>query len=170
MQELLYKFDTVTQELCRLLQPLDEAELNRAPFKDSWTAGQVGDHLYRSYEVSAILNGNVEPTQRPADQKLREVENLFLDFTVKMESPREILPSKSPIDKDSLLSSLQRRIAEQRDVILHKDLSMTCLDYAIPGYGPFTRWEWIGFNIVHTQRHLHQLGNVIGALKNQSSQ
>jgi hypothetical protein len=165
-QELLYKFDTVTQELDQLLSSLNEGQLNRIPFKNSWTAGQVGDHLARSYAVIAVLNGNVAPTQRPPDQKLAEVEKLFLNFDIKMESPTEILPSRSPIEKDSLLASLKKRIAEQREVILHKDLSKTCLDFAIPEYGPFTRWEWIGFSTVHTQRHLHQLKNIIQALEN----
>lgn len=165
-QELLYKFDTVTQELDRLLSSLDEEQLNRIPFKNSWTAGQVGDHLSRSYAVIGVLNGNVATTQRPPDQKLDEVEKLFLNFDIKMESPREILPSESPLKKDPLLASLQKRIAEQRDVILHKDLSKTCLDFAIPEYGPFTRWEWIGFSTVHTQRHVHQLKNIIRALGN----
>lgn len=64
-------------------------------------------------------------------------------------------------------TSLDLKLAQQRDVIIGKDLSKTCTDFAIPGYGNFTRMEWIGFNTVHTQRHVHPLKSIISNLKNQ---
>ncbi|MGO3653762.1 MAG: hypothetical protein ACTJFN_05275, partial [Sphingobacterium sp.] len=41
------------------------------------------------------------------------------------------------------------------------DLSLTCIDFSIPEYGEFTRFEWIWFNIYHTQRHMLQLESMI---------
>lgn len=159
--EVLNKFDKTTGELLKLLSSLTEEQLNIPPFENSWTAGQIGDHLYRSYSVMQILTGNVEDTDRAPDEKLPEIEKLFLDFSIKMDSPKEILPSTKPINKDILIDGLKERIASQRNIILTKDLSKICRDFEIPEYGPFTRLEWIGFNTVHTQRHIHQLKDII---------
>ncbi len=163
--EVLNNFDVTTQEVLELLSPLSDIELNSIPFKNSWTAGQLGDHLYKSYNVIVILCGAVEETERPPDQKLEEVRKQFLDFSIKMESPKEVLPTEEPIDKQELLDKLKRRIDQQRTVIINQELSKTCLDFCIPEYGPFTRLEWIGFNIVHTQRHIHQLKNILANLR-----
>ena len=54
-----------------------------------------------------------------------------------------------------MLHNLKKRIDQQREIIINEDLSKTCLDFAISGYEPLTRLEWIGFNIVYTQRHVH---------------
>ena len=160
-EEILNRFDKTTGELIGLLTPLSQEQLNTVPFADSWTAGQVGDHLIRSYDAIGVLNGNAKATDRAPDEKLGEVNKLFLDFSIKMQSPKEILPTNDNLNKGDLLTSLKNRITPLREVIINKDLTEICLDYAIPGFGEFTRMEWIGFIIVHTQRHIHQLKNII---------
>lgn len=164
--KILNEFTDTTDELLQLLSSLTEEQLNVTPSEGGWTAGQLGDHLYRSYSVMEILNGNVESTDRKPDQKLTEIEKLFLDFSIQMDSPKEILPSNKHIEKSPLLDRLQERIELQKGIIRTKDLTKVCLDFEIPEYGPFTRLEWIGFNTVHTQRHIHQLKNIIQRLKN----
>lgn len=164
-EHILKDFDDVMHQLIAELSSLNEKELNTLPDGNSWTPGQLGDHLYRSYQVADILNGTVETTERDPEQKLAEVEKTFLDFSMKMESPEEILPAIGKIEKDRLIRGLKERIEQQREVILKKDLTKTCLDLAIPEYGYFTRLEWLGFNIVHTKRHLRQLRNIISRLK-----
>lgn len=164
--QIITKFDKTTDELLKLLSSLTEEQLNIPPFENSWTAGQIGDHLYRSYSVMEILTGNVENTNRAPDEKLPEIQKLFLDFSIKMDSPKEILPTTKSINKVDLIEGLKKRISSQKEIILSEDLSKLCLDFEIPEYGPFTRLEWIGFNTVHTQRHVHQLKNVIQEIEN----
>jgi len=162
--ELLNRFDAATEKLTQQLSSLNERQLNTVPFTGSWTAGQLGNHLYKSYNIKNVLNGNVEDTDRDPVAKLPEIEKAFKDFTIKMNSPEMVLPTTKYIEKERLLSSLQERIEEQREAIQTMDLSKTCLDAEIPGSGPFTRQEWLGFNTIHTERHNHQLKNIINAL------
>ena len=163
--ELLDQFDITMQKLLQLLSLLSDEQLNTVPFEDSWTAGQVGDHLYKSYDVIGILRGNTEPTERPAGQKLDGIRKMLLDFTTKLDAPPETLPTHDPIHTQALLAALPERIAQQREVLLHDDLSPVCLDFAIPGAGHFTRLEWLGYNTLHTQRHIYQLKNSISTIK-----
>lgn len=162
--ELLNRFDSATGKLMQQLSSLNEEQLNAVPFEGSWTAGQLGNHLYKSYNVMDVLNGNVEETDRDPVAKLAEIEKTFKDFTIKMKSPEMVLPTTEHIEKERLLSSLKERIEPQREAIKTMDLTKTCLDAEIPGGGPFTRQEWLGFNTIHTERHNVQLGNIIESL------
>lgn len=162
--DVLKRFDIATDKLIEQLASLSEEQLNTVPFEGSWTAGQLGNHLYKSYNIMDILNGNVEETDRDPAAKLAEIEKTFKDFSIKMNSPEMVLPTTKHIEKERLLSSLKERIEQQRETIENLDLSKTCLDAEIPGGGPFTRQEWLGFNTIHTERHNHQLKNIIESL------
>lgn len=163
-QELYIQFKNATQELLDIISSLTEEELNTFSEKGGWTVAQIGEHLLKSYAVVETLNGTVVPTERPIDQKVEEMRTLFLNFDIKMNSPEAIIPSKGFIVEARLLKGLERRIEELNEVIQNKDLSMTCTDFEIPEYGPFTRLEWIHFNLYHTQRHVHQMKRIIGKI------
>lgn len=147
-------------ELISQLENFPALEFNEVPFPGSWTAGQVGEHLLRSYGVIKTLYGNVIPAKRQVNQKIQIIKDLFLDYTIKMESPEAILPSTENINKESLLTALESKISRFNGLIYTEDLSLICTDYSIPEYGSFTRLEWIYFTIYHTRRHLHQIGQI----------
>lgn len=159
--ELLQEFDEVANHLLQLLSSMDEEQLNQVPQAGSWSAAQVGDHLYKSYDILQILHGRVEECNRPPDQKLAPIKKEFEDFSIKMDSPEEVLPSGGHHGKAALLAGLKYRLDQQREAILTTDLSKLCLDFAIPENGPFTRLEWLGFTVIHTRRHFRQLENII---------
>ncbi len=164
-EALLTAFTETTDELMHLLQPLSEEQLNTVPFEASWTAGQLGDHLFKSYGIAAVLNGKTEATTRPVEEKIVPVKNVFLNFEIKMKSPDFIVPSTGHFDKTILVSGLEKRINGIKDFINKKeDLSPTCLDFQLPNAGTLTRTEWIQFMTVHTVRHVHQLKRIVAAL------
>lgn len=160
IQNTLNEFHQTTLSLLKLLISLSEEQLN-AQSKGGWSAGQIGEHLLKSYASIETLNGKAITTNRPINQKLEPIKTLFLDTSIKMDSPKAILPSRERIVKKELINGLEDRIEQMKEVIHHKDLSLTCIDFSIPEYGEFTRFEWIWFNIYHTQRHIYQLENII---------
>lgn len=162
--DVLKQWKETSSELIQLLRSVNQEQFNKTPFQGSWSAGQLGEHILKSYGAIEVLNGNTEKVDRPADEKVAGVKSLFLDFSIKMKSPEEILPSENPLNKESIINGLQEKIEAFNLVVENKDLTETCTDYAIPEYGPFTRLEWINFNIVHTQRHIHQLKRIISYL------
>lgn len=157
---VLEEYENVTSKLLELISSFTEEELNTKPVIQGWTIAQIGQHLNLSYEVSAILEGNVEEVNRNPCQKLPEIQRLFLNFDIKMDSPKEILPPEGIIKKEQLLTDLKKKINWVTNFSKHADVSKLCLDFEIPEYGTFTRLEWIGFNTVHTQRHIHQIKQI----------
>jgi hypothetical protein len=152
----------------RLLQTLSaqgEILLNKTSSLESWGMAQVGEHLLKSFDLDGILNGATEKPTRDFDEKVATFRAVFENDEIKMSSPEAILPKEGKINKEILLESLQQKINEIKKVIETKDLSELCLNYAIPEYGPFTRWEWITFAIVHTDRHVRQMKRIFEKVK-----
>ncbi|MGH2623325.1 MAG: DinB family protein [Sphingobacterium sp.] len=157
-EHTLIEFNKTTADLLAILNSLTEEQLNYTPTQD-WTIGQFGVHLLKSYAFIGILNGTTKPTTRPFDQKLPPIEKIFSDQTIKMESPEAIKPSQENTNKTKLINSLNKRIEQIRLAIQTLDLSETCIDFSIPQYGEFTRYEGVWFNIYHTRRHVWQIKN-----------
>lgn len=158
------KFNSTMQELLGLLNTVTQDKINQIPFEGSWTVGQVGDHLLKSYGLFETLRGNVEPTTRPVNEKFPIIENVFLNFETKLKSPDFILPTTDPIDKEVLVESISHRVEEIILYMKENDLSPTCLDFELPDSGPFTRLEWLQLMYCHTQRHNRQLRKILEKL------
>lgn len=157
------EFEEVTKELVLVLTAFDQEQLNAVPYADSWTAGQVGEHLFKS--DTAILNalhGPVKQTQRAPDQNVDGINSQFLDFSTKMKSPDITTPANNiHHDKEWLIMALK----SNRDLICRAiktlDLSLTCTDPVMSAIvGDWTRQEYINFVISHTHRHINQLKKI----------
>jgi hypothetical protein len=151
-------------ELINLLSAVDETQLNTVPFPGSWTAGQVGDHLYKSYDVIGTLKGNTSSTTRSTDMHVQAIRELFLNFEIKMKSPDFIIPSEGYINKEELINGLKERTRAILEFTDSNDLSLSCFDFDFPGYGFLTRLEWLNFIECHTKRHIHQLNTIIARM------
>jgi len=159
--ETLNKVTETTNELLMLISSLSEEQLNKVPFEGSWTAGQVTDHISQSFGgMIQIVNDKAIPTERDPGEKIEPIKSLFLDFTTKMTSPDFVLPSQPPHKKEVLISDLNTMKDQIAEAIKTLDLTETHADFEIPGFGKFTRFEWINFLIYHMQRHTHQIKNI----------
>ena len=165
-KKLHQKFDQASSELIQSLTSLNEDQLNQTPFQGSWTAGQLGDHLLKSYGVVDIISGKTATTDRPVDEKIGPIEEALWDFDNKMEAAGHVRPTEGRIEKEWLMSELKKRRDQVLDHLEGNEdhLSRTCLDGEFPGAGTFTREEWIRFMTAHIQRHVRQLKNIMKSL------
>lgn len=159
--ETLNNVTESTDELLKLISSLSEEQLNKVPFKGSWTAGQVTDHISQSFEgVIKIVNDKAIPTERDPGKKIEPIKSMFLDFTTKMTSPDFVLPSQPPHKKEVLIANLNTMRNQITEAITTLNLTETYAGFEIPGFGEFTRLEWINFLIYHMQRHTYQIKNI----------
>jgi hypothetical protein len=137
-QEVFEPLDRALLEGLRILSPLSEQQVNTAPFTGSWTAGQVTRH---------IIN-----------QRVQELKDLFLDYSIKFQSAPFITPGRDHYDKERLVADLETSVSKLREGCLHTDL-----DEAIhhPAFGEITKLELLFFVLFHTQRHIHQLKKIV---------
>ena len=162
--DLSNEFDQVVTELIQLLTSTPEEQLNIVPFKGSWTAGQVGDHLLKSYQIVRLLAREAAHSQRQPDQKVALIKSAMLDFNTTRQTPEGVAPSGEPVEKDVLLHSIQNCRVRFKEVITTTDLHQMVTGFVLPQFGEFTKLEWIYFSLYHTQRHNYQLKRIAAAL------
>lgn len=162
LDTLLNELDGAAREWLEALSQFGHGPFNQVPFAGSWTGGQVAEHLFKSIEgIPQLLAGNTAATTgRRPDEYVKTIEDIFLDFDIKMKSPDFILPSEGPHDCNQYLQQFRSTFDELAERSRAMDMSLTCTDFDFPGVGYFTRWEWVSFAICHTRRHARQLQNI----------
>lgn len=161
MENLIKMMDETTSELLQTIDSFTQEQINIVPFEGSWTAGQVAEHLLKSESgIPVLLLGNKMITNRPADENTGMIEDMFLDFTTKMKSPPDILPSNEPKEKEAFYNALKANRAEIKCLCNTVDLTQTLADFLLPNMGALTGIEWVTFLVCHSKRHIHQLKNI----------
>lgn len=162
-KNLFGSLQETTSEFLQLVSSFNEKEINTIPFKNSWTAAQVADHVTRS-NLSIIHSLQVagNAAERTPDERADELKELFLDFSKKLQAPEFILPTRDIYEKQLLLINLKDSIEEVKQLGNKVNLAET-LNH--PAFGDITKLEILHFVVYHTQRHIHQLRKIYRALK-----
>jgi hypothetical protein len=158
------------QDLLNVLNLFDQENINILPFEDSWTGGQVAEHVLKSLSgCLQNITGPTKLTERNPEEHVKQLGEIFLNMDIKMKSPDFIIPSSEPKGKSSLIKSLGESLDGIKIVAGTEDLSATCIGFEMPVLGALTRLEWISFSVFHTQRHTQQLKNIANHLKAQTA-
>src|SRR4051812_34857629 len=94
-KELLGSLDETVSKFMQLLQTFSSAEFNAIPFNDSWTAGQLAEHMLLS--TSSIVKAMKLPghnVTRQPDEGVEKIKTMFLDFDTKLNAPKLLLPTQ----------------------------------------------------------------------------
>ncbi|MCG2613797.1 DinB family protein [Terrimonas sp. NA20] len=166
-KELLAQIDSTEATLLELYRSLSQEELNTVPFAGSWTPGQLSEHLEKSCGIDTLYAETADTSRDPASM-VESIKAIFLDFSTKMQSPDFIYPRGDHYNKEEVYRLLKTRWTDIRKAATTLDLSRTCLAFEFPGSGALTRFEWLSFFVIHTQRHLHQLRNMRKALRGEN--
>lgn len=143
------------------LSSFSEEEINTVPFQGSWTPGQVVQHIIMGNSgYPELFEGKTKATIRKYDEHVKELESIFLNFNTKMDAPDFLKPEMKNYNKNSLTLALLKIESDLLNASENYDLTLTCLDFQIPGFENFTIYEWINFALVHSQRHTHQLQKI----------
>lgn len=164
--DVIEKFQNTIDEFIKALDSLSEEELNQSPSSDSWTGGQVGDHILKSLNSWSLIKAQTAPSPRPIDENCELLSKLFLDTSVKMVSePTDFnYPTNGHIVKKSLVSEIKKVTKNIINFSTKNDLALICLAWEFPTFGHLSRFEWIHFHTVLTQRHCIQLKNIFKQL------
>ncbi len=160
--DLSVEIANTKEALINVLNSFDEQNINEVPFEGSWTVGQVAEHILKSASgVLDALKGDTKPADRDPEQNVAQLRELFLNFNIKMQSPDFIIPSDEPMHKDSLIKALSATFDGIEKSAANDDLTMISTTFEMPVMGYLSRSEFINFTAVHTQRHIHQLNNIL---------
>lgn len=149
------------KKLNEIFSSFSQEELNTVPYKGSWTGGQLVQHLILACSgYPELFLGNREHTTRKPDENIKKLEAIFLDFNTKMDSPEFIRPEIKEYNKNTLTLSLLNIESDFLLISETGDLTVTILDFELPGFEKFTILEWMSFALIHIQRHTKQLNDI----------
>ncbi len=159
--EIIKELENALSETTALLAGFSHKELNKVPFKGSWTAGQVGCHLLKSETgMDDLLYAPSAPADRNPDQQVQELKDIFLDFSKKFESPDFIIPEDREYTNEELINSLNR--VKENILLAAKNSDLTEIA-PLPDGHPFvgnTKLEMVHFVTYHTIRHNKQIKKI----------
>ncbi len=151
-------YSNLSGQYTKILESVSEQKLNTVPFPNSWSIAQVVNHITKANNYSFLLAEGSKPN-RPFDERLPELKETLLDFTLKMDSPEFILPGDRIYTKQESIEGIQSAFNQLSNHIKSTDLSLQ-IDTNSP-LGIVTKWEIANFIVYHSIRHLHQLENII---------
>lgn len=158
---IINELETALNKTAELLNGFNEKDINISPAKDSWSAAQVGQHLLKSTTgMDDLLYAPSKPADRGADEKVPELQEIFLNFETKLKSPDFIIPEEKDYNKNALLSSLKEVNKKMLEAAKKSNLDEVA---PLPEGHPFignTKLEMIHFVTYHTIRHNRQLENI----------
>lgn len=99
--------------------------------------------------------------ERDAAEGVAKLKKVFLDFEAKYQSPEFIIPEARDYDKEEVLNDLGKSIHQLKAQLKNGNLS-ELLNVQI--FGEITKLELFYFVLYHTQRHIHQLKNILKEL------
>jgi PhnB protein len=163
LEKVFREVDRQTSEFLQIVSSFNEIEINSMAFEGSWTAAQVADHVRKSNNgIAQALQMKGRRGERSADQRVAELEAVFLNFDKKLSSPKFILPAQKTYDRLVLIERLERSIERIRQERGNADLA-EIIDLST--LGTISKWELLHFVVFHTQRHIHQLKNIFKTIK-----
>jgi hypothetical protein len=130
------------------------ADINKKRADGGWSVGQIADHLVKGTDTNL---GATKKTDRPYDKNAAEIKALFLDFTKKFPSDPSIRPDEKQFSKNDLISTLRKSCENVLRMIDNEDLTVTCIDWEIPGWGNLTKYECVILYENHIIRHTKQV-------------
>ncbi|TPD67291.1 DinB family protein [Flavobacterium microcysteis] len=149
----------------KLLLSVDNSLWDKNPAENSWSVGQVMEHILKANSgLKNLLPENVGETDRAIDEKIPLMKSIFLDFSTKLDAPEFIIPVETLHDKQQQLDKLKAIKKDTLQLIDSLDLSKTCMGFELPVFGHLTRLEWINFSLFHAQRHTEQVRKIIAVI------
>ena len=141
-----------------VLTTFDEDEFNKVPADGGWTAGQVTEHiLIAASGALKALHSHTQAADRDPALQVTRLQDLFMDFNIKMEAMPVLRPGPPPHDHLALSDAVRETMNSLRTALQELDLEQVCVDFALPVFGSLTRLEWLYLVSYHTRRHVHQL-------------
>lgn len=176
--EIFSHIDETRTRLAETVSNLPEAELNFRPTENSWTIGELVEHvakteaslvplvfrLLKNAEADADADadgGSAAKSDGTINPPLSLVEHHERVKSAKLQAPEMIRPEGTATVAESLakLSETRETLRGLRERLEAVDLSQTAFPH--PFLGKMNLYEWLAFIGLHEARHLRQIEGIL---------
>lgn len=160
-QTLATELSLNTDRLISALRRFDLKTFNEKPGPQSWSAGEIAEHLLLfDLRTANVLAGKQGSASRDDDSVVSAITTRLQDRSNRIDAPEALLPSPAAKEQEALLEQLRHQRDRLVRLIDTMDVNAVLPETPHRLFGPLTAAEWIRLTILHTERHLVQLGNL----------
>ncbi|WMT39634.1 DinB family protein [Paenibacillus sp. D2_2] len=165
-QDINQKLKETREELLTTLNDLSRDQLNARRKPDSWSIGQVCQHLIKTEElyVLAIKRGLRSNEDSIIESKPVE---LLLDRSRKLEAPDIVKPTEEILEREEIIEQLHiSRVKFNEFLNTLEDPSVLSRRYfKHPAFQEMLLIEWLESLYLHEQRHIAQMNEIKDGFK-----
>ncbi|MEP1151808.1 MAG: DinB family protein [Balneola sp.] len=161
--QLVQEYQANTTSFVELIKNTPDELFNSKPDEDTWSIAENVEHIVRSeFGIARLFKGTTEKDpDRASDKIISDMKTRFSNRTNKVKAGGVVLPTEGEKSKDDLIGKFLHSRTQVTELIKTQDLDDICTQFAHPVLGKLTRKEWIYFNIVHAERHMEQIKELI---------
>lgn len=126
-------------------------------FRDSWTPGQIAEHIISSSSGLTQFFGDATTPSGRYDQNVPSIRAMLLDTTHKLKAPDALVPPIKMYDGRHQMEQLRVIKNELEHCIKTLDFAGKCESYPMPPFGLMSVFEWLTFTVYHIARHTSHL-------------
>ncbi|WP_251551535.1 DinB family protein [Neobacillus muris] len=149
--------------LLKEISSFTDEDLNRAPYQNTWSVGQIGIHLYLSelFFTKSIMYGLTKSTDQEYLPKQKPLQ-LLTDRSFKVKAPDLLLPGTGPFPKKQIIQMLEESRTKLLDVLntIDDELVLTIKAAKHPFLGSLPLNQWVETVYLHEKRHLDQIREI----------
>ena len=165
--DLIKEYQANSDSFIKLIQSVPDELFNTKSNEGIWSVAENVEHIIRSeFGTARLFNAATEKDpKRDSEAKIKEMKSRFLDRSETLQAFGAVLPTEGSKSKEELLQKFETSRKQVVELVKTQDLDEICMRFEHPLFGHLTRREWINFNIVHTQRHMDQIRELLENLQ-----
>lgn len=165
--DLIKEYRISTESFTKLIQSISDEQFNTKPNDLTWSVAENVEHIIRSEFGTARLfnSATKKDLERDSEAIIKKMKSRFLDRSETLQAFGAILPTEGDKSQEELLIKFKASRNQVLELIQTQDLDEICMRFEHPLFGHLTRREWVNFNIVHTQRHMDQIRELLENLQ-----
>ncbi|MFD3258121.1 DinB family protein [Paenibacillus lentus] len=160
--EINQKLKETRNELLGLLHRMNRDQINHRKDPNSWSVGQICQHLYKTEEiyVVAIKRGLKSKESSNTDSKSLD---FLLDRSKKIVAPDIVQPTDEIIELDEIIEKLNQSRQKLLETlsILEDRSELSRKHFVHPVFKEMLLIDWVRSLYVHEQRHIRQIEEII---------
>jgi len=165
-QEIITSLRQNTKEITDFVSSIESEKIHVNPAEDRWSIMQICDHLMSvDFGVYSLMASEGVEAKVDRESLLPRLQSVSLDRTIKVVAP----PQLAPKGKTDTIEKFITKYPNVREKIIKsiesKDLSKVCDVFPHVVFGSMTYEEWIRFIMLHAQRHVLQMEEILEGLK-----
>lgn len=171
-QALIELLEGTAAEMEALLSSFEGDDWSWKPAPESWSAGEVAEHLMLSEElifstVQETVDGEPNPDWQTASAgKLERIRQFMPDRSQKVTAPSEVTPT-GDYTREQILESFAEARAETLRFARETELPLKThtRTHPAPFFGELNAHQWLVFLGEHNRRHNQQIAEIKEALE-----